>query len=177
MARSSRAMTFREFRLSQHSADDAGGVVDHGDDFAVVDAGGADDADGADDAVLGVAGGGDHHRDAGGAEQAGFRADENAHAVGGLGQVQQAEHGLLGLQPLEQGLDVAEFFELVDIGEQAALAAQIREPARPSVDQVARPASMTLLVSASRAVRSAPISAATRLRSSESERPESWAFR
>ena len=66
--------------------DDAGGVVDDWDDAAVVDSCGADDADGADDAVLGVAGGGYDHGDAGGAEEAGFGADEDADAVGGFRQ-------------------------------------------------------------------------------------------
>ena len=57
------------------------------------------------------------------AEQAAFGADEDAHAVAALGEFEQAEHGFLGFEAFEQDLDGAEAFDLGDVLEQLALAA------------------------------------------------------
>ena len=76
--------------FGQEAAHELGRGVDDGDDAAVVEAGGADDADGAHDRAVGV-----HVRrdDEGGArerEELVLRADEDAHALGLLGELQEA---------------------------------------------------------------------------------------
>src|SRR3546814_4209464 len=70
-------------------ADHLGGIVDHGNDPRIVDAGGADDADGADDLLLGIAVGRDDHRAAGEAEKSVLGADENLHALRRAGEVER----------------------------------------------------------------------------------------
>src|SRR3546814_17924857 len=71
------------FRSSaDQPADHLGGVVDHGNDARIVDAGRADHADGADHLLLGIAVGRDDHRAAGKAEQPVLRARSEERRVG-----------------------------------------------------------------------------------------------
>src|SRR5215470_4637958 len=107
----------------EYAADHLGGVVDHGDDAGVVDAGRADDADGADDLLAAVAIGGDDHRAAGEAEQLVLGADEDLHALREVGGLQQPYHRLLGLERGEERADALEIGERRDLVEQMGLPA------------------------------------------------------
>ena len=82
-----------------------------------------DHPDGADDAFLPVAEGGDDHRQAGGVEQPALGADEDLHALAALGELEQPQHRLLRLQPFEQRLDLVHPGHLVEVLQQLGLAA------------------------------------------------------
>src|SRR5436190_23187717 len=109
--------------LSDKPPDHLGGVVHHRDDAGIVDPGGADDPDRADDLLAAVLIRRDDHRTAGDAEQVAFGADKDLHPVGLLAGVEQAQHGLLRLQHLEQRPQPLEIGKRGDVFEQMGMAA------------------------------------------------------
>src|ERR1043166_326739 len=88
--------------LTDDAADGACGVVDQRNDSGVVKPRRADDADGAQDALLRIAERRHHHRAAGIGEQRIVGADEDLHARRGVGELDQAGKALATLQRIEQ---------------------------------------------------------------------------
>src|SRR5207302_4245644 len=88
--------------LSDEPPDHLRGVIHHRDDPGIVDPRRADDPDRADDLLAAVQVRRDDDRTAGDAEEMAVGADKNLHPVGPLAGVEQAQHGFLGLQHLEQ---------------------------------------------------------------------------
>src|SRR5262249_19102052 len=109
--------------LADDAADQLSGVVHHGDHPGVVDAGRADDAHRADDALLAVAVGGDDQGTAGEAEEFAFRADIDLYPLRALGRLEQAGEGLLALQRREQDADPLQVAEGGHILQKLRLAA------------------------------------------------------
>src|SRR6266513_706416 len=108
---------------SDEPPDHLRGVIHHRDDPGIVDPRRADDPDRADDLLAAVLVRRDDDRTAGDAEEMAVGADKNLHPVGPLAGVEQAQHGFLGLQHLEQGAQPLEIGERGDVLEQIGLAA------------------------------------------------------
>src|SRR4051794_39065970 len=92
-------------------ADDFGGVVDHRNDAGIIEPGGADDAQDADDLLLAIAVGSDDERGAGQREELILRADEDAHPLSSLGKAQELDQLLLVFDVVEKLADALEIIE------------------------------------------------------------------
>src|ERR1043165_5088835 len=108
---------------SDEPPDHLRGVVHHRDDAGIVDPRRADDPDRADDLLAAVLVRRDDDRTAGDAEEMAVGADKDLHPVGPLAGVEQAQHGFLGLEHLEQRAQPFEIGERGDVFEQIGLAA------------------------------------------------------
>src|SRR5215472_3338527 len=108
---------------SDEPPDHLRGVIHHRDDPGIVDPCRADDPDRADNLLAAVLIRCDDDRTARDAEQMAVRADKDLHPLGSLAGVKQAQHGLLGLQHLEQRAQPLEIGERCDVFEQIGLAA------------------------------------------------------
>src|SRR3569833_2683998 len=90
------------FPSRHHRGNRLGGVIDHRNDPGIVEPGGADDAQNADDLFVGVAIGAQDHRRTGQREQLVLAADEDADAVGLFGVAELVDQSGLPLELVEQ---------------------------------------------------------------------------
>src|SRR5712691_7681285 len=122
--------------LSNKTPNQLGGVVHHRDDPGVVDPGGADDPDRADDLLAAILVWGDHHRAAGHPEKAVLGADKNLYALPLFARIEQAQHGFPGFEHLEEGTQPFEIGEGGHILEEVGLTPHNQGatlvPARPA---------------------------------------------
>src|SRR5262245_65901770 len=111
-------------KSSQKAAHKLGRKVDHRNDAGVVEPGGTDDTQDADDLALLVLKGGDDQRRARQREQLVLGTDENMHTLAALGEAQQLHQVPLGLQIIEQLPNAGKVLQPIDVDEQVGLAAQ-----------------------------------------------------
>ena len=108
--------------LLEDPADNLGRVIHHGNNPGIIQSGWPDDSERTHHALLVVAVGSDDHGRAGKGEKLVLRADENAHAIAALRQLQQSHEVFLCLQFTEQLSYPVQLFCCFQIAQQVGMA-------------------------------------------------------